>query len=170
LERGEVEATEQFVKRLAPGIGRSLIRLALAQAYAAKGDRVGARAALGQVFKENADGSGELRQAHLLLAATKVAAQFDPLEGANLLRQAVKAFNSADGARGGERFGQVVVGSRTITFDTALKGVSAGDFHGALKPLAAADPDGTVAAVLQISKESILSQALPALARALLQQ
>lgn len=170
LERGEVEAAEQFAKRLAPDMGRSLIRLALAQAYAAKGDRVGARAALGQVLKESATDSGELRQAQLLLAATKVSAQFDPLEGANLLRQTVKAFNSADGARGGERFGQVVVGSRAITFDTALKGVSAGDFNGALKPLAAADPDGTVAAVLQLGKESILSQALPALARALLQQ
>lgn len=165
--RGDFVEAERLLSKVGPGTEIVLGRLALAGAYLNKGDNAGARYSLNKATKEVASVQSEELQGGLLVAAARVFAGFDAISGANLLRQAVQTFNRGKGVPP-NRPGMVSVGKRTVTFDVSVKGVAPDDYYGALRPLADADPDGTVAAVLGLENESRLGLFIHAMVRALL--
>lgn len=168
IEGGQTEAAQRLVEKMSPDFGRTLVRLALAKTLLAKKENGQALAAVEAALKEIRESLAGPRRASLLLAATEILGSLEPPEGEVVLHETVGAFNDVAAAGQEDAFGVVRVGSRSVNFDTSLKGLTPGNFDVALRPLVRYDPNQTVGAVLELKNERMLGRAIEALARDML--
>lgn len=171
LEKGDLSSAEQAAGKLTSAFHRSALRLGIARAYAKRGDAQSAGALINSVFKDAADNAG-LPHAYLLLNAVEMLAQADPQSAARRLEEVMKVFNDADASksqRPARSLGEVFeAGGSQVIFPLRVAGVGAGEFYPAFKSLAPADPQDVTDAVLKLKDETLLSEAVLELAKALL--
>lgn len=172
LERGQVEPAEQAAGRLGSPTLRHLLGLGVARAYLKRGDAVAAENAINAVFKDARGAAVGVQQFYPLLNAVEMLAPVDASSAARKLSDLVGVFNAAE-AKGTEAWPNKLLETvrykeHSITVPLSVPGVNPGNFYLALRPLALNDPRGTVAAVLEIKNETVLSEGMQALARALL--
>jgi hypothetical protein len=172
IEAGDLESADRGLDKVSPGLERVILRLGLARAYVRKGDSQNARMAIDAA---NKDINGDLeknQKPFMMLAAAEIMTQLDATSGANEFREAVKAFNSVEGAAPEKlriaESKKVTVGTETEYFDIGVSGLDPGNFYQVIKPLLAADKQGTTDTVLGLKDERVLSQGLLALSNALL--
>lgn len=172
LESGQLGPAEQAVDRLGSPSLRRLLRLGMARAYLKKKETAAAENVIAVVIKEAQGGAEGAQQLYPLLNAVEMQAQVDATVAAGRLGDLVRAFNAAGpkGAATPTTWLSETVRYRdhAITFPLRVAGVSRGDFYPPLRLLALNDSRGVVSSVLEIRDESVLSDAIQALSRALL--
>ncbi|HYY42212.1 MAG TPA: hypothetical protein VE775_05725, partial [Pyrinomonadaceae bacterium] len=159
LERGALDATEEAAAKLAPGIERALLWLAVARARNKTTARDRTDEAINAALKD-VRRLDDARQPQLLFALAGEAARGDAAIGLQLLNEAVKALNGAPSRP--VRWAETVeVGGRAFQF--TLYGMNNEHASAAIRQLYAVDPQGTEAAVLNLKQEQMLGTALRAL-------
>jgi hypothetical protein len=102
-----------------------------------------------------------------MLTAVDLLAPADALATAGKLRETVKVANGLEEenpVQAQPMTETVKAGSYSLRFPLNVPGTSSGSFYSALKPLVAEDPQGTTATVLELKNETVLSEAILALA------
>lgn len=172
LEGGQVETAEQAALRLGSPSLRHLLGLGVARAYVKRGETVAAENAISAVFKDTRGGAMSAQQFYPLLNAVEMLAPVDASSAARRLSDLVAVFNAAEAKDAESPPNKLLETVRykdySIVIPVSVPGVNPGNFYLALRPLTLNDPRGTVAAVLEIKNETVLSEGMQALARALL--
>jgi hypothetical protein len=167
LETGNNEMAYEIANKLSLSPERIKLKLGIARALSGK-DQFRARAIASDAVKDAGTQLDNIQNLYLMLAAIEILGQIDTVAAAGTLKDTVKAFNALNhdllDAPPPDPPGVIRFGKQPIIFRTQVKGVSTGSFYEALRPLAAADLQGTTATVLALKEERFLSSGIIALA------
>lgn len=171
LGRGESELAEQTAAKVDYLTLRILLRLQLATFYLKRNDQALATSSIDKALSEAAK-NGDLRDTILLLKGVETLAPIDKQRSLSTFREVVGLLN---GREVGNLEGlpvnvtaRVEVGRRSVSLPLLVRGIGVGSFYGTIKALMANDVEGTIGIVLQLKNESLLTQAMVALAGTLL--
>jgi hypothetical protein len=167
LGRGHSDVAEQAAAKLDYSTLRILLRLQLATFYMKLDDRARASSSIETALSE-ANKKSDLRESILLLKGVETLAPIDKQRSLSAFREVVGLLNNSE-VKNLEGIpvnvtARVEVGKRTVSLPLLLRGMSIGSFYGTMKALLANDVEGTIATVLQLKNESLLRQAMVALA------
>ena len=171
LGRGQSELAEQTAAKVDYSTLRILLRLQLATFYLKQDDTARASSSIETALSEAAKKS-DLRDSILLLKGVETLAPIDKQRSLTAFREVVGLLNNSE-VKNLEGIpvnvtARVEVGKRTVSLPLLLRGISVGSFYGTMKVLLAYDVEGTIGTVLQLKNESLLRQAMVALAGTLL--
>ncbi|MBA3804372.1 MAG: hypothetical protein H0X14_01475, partial [Acidobacteria bacterium] len=172
IEQGRLDPVEQAASRLGSPSLRQLLGLSVARTYLKREDTVAAENAVNAVFNDARRGAASVQQLYPLLNAVEMLATVDASFAAGRLNDLVSAFNAVEAKGAASPPNRLLETVRykdhSIIIPVSVPGINPGNFYLALRPLTLTDPRGTVLAVLEIKNESVLSEGMQALARALL--
>ena len=164
LGRGQTTEAELLAGKLAPGIERAALWLALARARAKEADMARFSEALNMALKD-ARRLDDARQPYLILNAAGELARTDPALALQILNEAVGAFNTK-GGKPAKWVESVEAGGQQFSF--SFKGLEGDGISASVGELFAVDAQGTVSAVLSLKPEQTLGRALRAWAKNML--
>jgi hypothetical protein len=154
LDRGSlaVSDAERIANKLPQGIERSVLWLGIARAHEKSGSNQRAIDALNESLVA-ADKVQDVRRPLLILCAAGQLASLSPSLSLTTLSDSVRAFNAQKADSSADTLSETVeVGFLKLYFPLKAKGVEY-NLTQALRPVAAVDADGTLAAVTGLTDE-----------------
>jgi hypothetical protein len=173
LERGDVARAVEASKSLAPTcVERALLRIGVAHHYIQQKNKAQSSEALYAALEDARRVSDE-RKPLLLMSLAGEYASVAPASAQQVFLEAVRAFNTSD-AGGAASFGWLDSNDKAVAsqggvyrhFPLEVKGVTP-KLDDAIRQMAAADSDGTAAALLGLTPEKVLGAVMVAFARSL---
>jgi len=174
LESGDVARAVELINSLAPtGVERALLRIGVAHYYAERKDKTQHTPALNAALEDARRVSDE-RKPLLLVSLAGEFARTDPAFALQLFAESVRAFNALGEGDAASSFEWLDSNYKSVAskdglyryFPLEVKGVNS-RLSDAIRQLAAADSDGTAAALLGLTHEKVLGREMVALARTL---